>query len=157
MPLYQTDLLAAYAPAFQHLASDLFRRVSVRVPLGNCVTYPGSYSVTGASLPDVVGKLIIYQRDIGTPAGPFPALADGVYVLVRVNGPSGARIWIPEMQTFVFPQFFGLMSPATTLGVAPARSERFGYFPATVPTNVFLVDSYSEQIALLLEACHRLC
>ena len=63
----------------------------------------------------------MYQGGVGTPAGPFPTLADGVYAFIRVNGAAGPRIWIPEMQNLVFPQFFGLMCSTTTLGVAPPR------------------------------------
>lgn len=157
MPSYQTDVLTAYAPPLQRLAADLFRRVSVRLAAGNCVAHPGSYSIIGATLPDTVGKIVIYQRGLGTEAGPFPTLADGVYALVRVNGTAGPRVWMPEMQNLVFPQFFGLMSLTTTLGFAPPRSERFGYFQVRLPTDPRLADAYSEQIALLLDACHRLC
>lgn len=157
MPSYQTEILNAYDLPHQHLAADLFRRTSIRVPAGNCVLQPGSYSITGTSMPDVVGKILIYQNGIGTPAGPFPALADGVYIFVRANGPAATCIWIPDMQNMVFPQFFGLMPAMTTLGVAPRRSERFGYFLVTRPTDPRLADAYLEQIALLLDACHRLC
>jgi hypothetical protein len=61
------------------------------------------------------------------------------------------------MQNVVFSQFFAAMSPTTTLAVHPHSMELFGYFRVTPPTDPRLTDAYGEQIALLLEACHRLC
>jgi hypothetical protein len=57
----------------------------------------------------------------------------------------------------IFPQFFAAMSSTATLAVHPHRAERFGHFQVTLPANPRLTDAYGEQIAMLLEACHRLC
>jgi len=157
MPSYQTDNLTQYNPAFQQLAKDLFDRTSTLVGAAHCTRYAGSYSVTGATLPDVVGKIVIYQAGIGRTAGSFPGILDGVYVFVRKDEPVAGHIWTLEMQNLVFPQFFRLMGSVQTLGIAPQRMERFTYFRVTLPTDAHLVNGYSEQIALLLEACHRVC
>jgi hypothetical protein len=130
MPSYKPGVLAAYNPVFQRLAADLFRRVALRVPASNCVTHLGSYSIIGRSLPDTVGKIVIYQHGVGTPAGPFPTLANGVYTFVRVSGRAGPRIWIREMQNLVFPQFFRLMSATTTLGRGTAPVSAVRVFPS---------------------------
>lgn len=156
MPSYQTVALAAYQRELQRLASDLHERALLRIPEAQVRSYPGSYSVIGSTTPETVAKILIYERGIGTEEGVFPPLRDGVYVFVRVNGTAEDEIWREEVQQ-MFPAFFRMMSPTTTLGIAPQRAERFAYFEAIRPTDSRLKVVYDDHVALLLDACHRLC
>jgi hypothetical protein len=106
MPVYHTAPLTTYDPALQSLAADLFRRAAARIPAAHCIPHTGSYSFTGVSLPQTVAKIVIYQSTVGSgsagASGPFPPLADGVYLFVRANAPASPYIWVPDMQTVVF-------------------------------------------------------
>lgn len=159
-PCYQTDRLTAYDPALQQLASSLFARVQAGVGPGFAQLTPnhGSYSILAASgSQERAGKIVIIENGIGRRRGNFPNLRDGVYIWVRANAAAAGCIWVADMVDRVFPQFFNLMDPATTLGVARPCNERFTYFRVNLPTTAQLQHAYEEQIVLLLQSCCQIC
>jgi hypothetical protein len=106
LPSYQTVPLTDYRREFQSLAEALFQRLSSSgITGGSPVKYKGSYSFLDLEH-RTIAKVIIYQDGLGRKNGPFPALDDGVYLLVRSDEES-----------------------PNTIGVAPKHNERFTHWP----------------------------
>ena len=115
---YQTKPLTEYEQHLQQRAAALFDHVQALIGPRQTRRYKGSYSVFGTNHGTAV-KIIIFQTDVGRLNGDRLE-DDGVYVLIRSNGPQGdlmrdCPIW-------------ERVEPDRTIGIAPNHSERFGYF-----------------------------
>jgi hypothetical protein len=122
-PSYQTAPLVEYPEKLQDVAEDLFEAVRPRI--GNRTKrYKGSFSLLARSSSETAAKLVIYQRGLGRENGRWPALANGVYVLIRCNGSVGAAI--RERGLLSSPHM--RLDASRTIGIAPKHDERFAYY-----------------------------
>ena len=121
---YQTAPLADYSAPLRDRAAALFRLVSERTGPSRVKEHRGSFSVIAASSEATAAKIVIYEEGKGKMNGPDLTLADGVYVLIRLQG-----------------NVIGV-----TLGVAPMHHERFAYFR-------LLADQDLDEMADFITAC----
>jgi hypothetical protein len=152
-PCYRTDRLENYPDRYQKVALAIFNTVKSNVGK-HAVASPGSYSITASSSDERAGKIIIFQSGLGQERGDdFPTLEDGVYIFIRSNDASAARIWTQDMVDVQFPDLFALMSPDCTLGVAPPCGERFTYFRVNTELASDQLRQHLERIVRLLVRC----
>jgi len=126
VPNHQTVRLAEYAPQWQQLALDLFRRVGTRVnPRQLAQPQPlGSYSVLQSGGGERAAKIVIYESALAK--GAWHPGADGVYVCLRTEGHSATA--------------------SLTVGFMPKQDEHFAFFRLE-PTQDL------DQIAEFIVAC----
>jgi hypothetical protein len=156
-PGYQTDRLENYDDRYQKVAGAIYNTVKRRVG-DRADDSPGSYSILATTSDERAGKLVIYQSGLGKERGDdFPMLLDGgVYVFVRANDASAARIWTDQMVDVEFPDLFALMSPAETLGVAPPTGERFTYFRVNTDLTGEELKAHAQRIVDFLVRCSQI-
>lgn len=142
-PSYQTAPLAAYSKELSERAEGLFETVQQR--LGQRARKcKGSFSVYANSSSETSAKIVIYQHGLGRRSGEWPALADGIYILIRCDGMAGRRIWQGELPGSS--AYRHRLDPNKTLGIAPKHQERFAYFR-------FEPGDAASDIADLLATC----
>ncbi len=146
-PAYQTVDLAAYRPAYRRVAGEVFRLLQARISAARLPRPKGSYSIVPRSTEQRIAKIVIYQHDRGKRIRPhlWPALSDGVYVLLRANGPA-AEVLRESAVILMYPDFSERLDGTRTLAVAPHFDERFHYFPVMAGENL-------ENLAAFLAAC----
>jgi hypothetical protein len=155
-PGYQTDRLENYDDRYQKVARVIYNTVK-RTIGDRADESPGSYSILATTSDERAGKLVIYQSGLGKERGDdFPLLDAGVYVFVRANDASATRIWTEQMVDVEFPDLFGLMSPAETLGVAPPTGERFTYFRVNTDLTGEELKAHAQRIVDFLVRCSRI-
>lgn len=115
----------------------------------------GSWSIMNAQMDAVIAKIVIRQGDKGSTDKKHPPLRDGVYVLIRSNGPAGERIAEANLESGRFSQFFRQMSMMGPVSVQPHPAEHFACFRLDLPKDEQYTADYLEQVAELIEACHR--
>jgi len=120
---YQTVPLMEYSSALRERATALFHLVTERVGATRARECKGSFSVLAASSEATAAKIMIYEGGKGKINGHNLQTADGVYVLIRVQG-----------------------TARCTIGVAPMHHERFAYFR-------LLDGQGLEEIAEFMAAC----
>ena len=108
VPNHQTVRLAEYDPQWQHLALDLFQRVSTRVnPAQLAQPQPlGSYSILRSGGSERAAKIVLYEARLAK--GSWKPGADGVYVCLRTKGHSATA--------------------SLTVGFLPNQDEHFAFF-----------------------------
>jgi hypothetical protein len=121
---YQTAPLIDYRRDFRDRATLLFNLVRLRLGPSRVREYEGSFSVLEEPSLATAAKIVIYESGKGSMNGPDPALADGIYVWVRVRGGQLGR----------------------TIAVAPQHDARFAYFRFTDGQDL-------EEMADFMAAC----
>ncbi len=124
-PSYQTAPLIEYSAFLRHRVEELFDVITRKIG-SKARRYKGSFSVFGNRSKETAAKIVIYQRGLGRENGTWPAISDGVYILVRCNGAVGRAIWDADMLRSN--PFHQRLNRNQTLGIAPKHRERFAYF-----------------------------
>jgi hypothetical protein len=148
MATYKTVPRIDYDLSFQDVAQRLFDAARNRLVRGVAISEKGSYSFrpTNRSQETVV-KILIFQRGLGVQMqGLLPLRDDGVYVLVRTDGPFGDVLWqgSPAMDS----RFRGRMRRDENVGTAPNYTARFAYFPVMAGESL---DAIAGFVAALVE------
>lgn len=73
MPTYQSKPLVEYQQAYREIAREIFRRVREQLPAKNVREYKGSYSVLASTSGETVGKIVVYDPEIGRQSDRFCA------------------------------------------------------------------------------------
>ena len=137
---YQTAPLPEYLAEFQTRARELFGRIKECVGESRVTSSKGSFSVVSSPGRHTVGKIIIFENGLGKTYGDLRDLSDGVYVLVRANGPIGDRIWNSGIAAL------SRMDRDRTIGMAPKHDEQFAY-------SLVSEANEDEEIACMLQDC----
>ena len=147
-PSYQTAPLEDYRASLRAQSAALFDEIKKSVD-HRAVLRDGSYSVE-SKRHVIAAKIVMYQRGLASAkeSGAFPALQDGIYVLVRTEGRAGTAIWNSGIvQDLGFAQ---RLNRDATVGIAPNHKKRFAYFEVTDGED-------RNLIAELLVKCSNLC
>lgn len=130
---YQTIPLDEYESHLRDRAADLFVRVQKLLGQRQTRRYKGSYSFFGPASSATAMKVIIFQ------AGRVRVtLEDGVYVLIRANGPL-----VDSMRSC---SIWKRANRDQTISIAPNWSEHFAYFRLSEHDDV-------NEIACAIERC----
>ena len=130
VPSYQTAPLTHYRAPFRKQADIVFEELHALVGQ-RAKRYKGSYSILAKTGAKTVAKIIIYQRGLGRENGVWPAIEDGVYILVRAKGEVEPLIW--EAETIRSTISAQVLDTDATIGIAPKREQRFAYFRVAEP------------------------
>jgi len=155
-PCYQTDRLEVYQKKYQKIAKRIFDQLKGKIGDRANDKPKGSYSVIATTSKERVGKILIYESEKGHDRGDrFPILKDGVFIFIRSNDASAAKIWTKKMVEVQFPDLFALISPEKTLGVTPPCRERFAYFRVDTEQDEEQLTNLISRIVALLDECSR--
>src|SRR4051794_13819294 len=145
MPIYRTAPLDNYKRGFVDVARNLFERVCQKLPDSQTSPQPdGSFSIFPQESRETAAKIVIYQAQLKWTKD-WPPMAEGVYIWIRANGPSGRAIW-DDILPLEIPWMFDRMNREDTVQIALHPQANFAYFPVMAGDDM-------EEVADFIAHC----